>query len=232
MATSIASAASICPRGAVVHRGVTRRRGARAAAARQMTRAAATYDEVFDGQTGQMEKVLSQAVETASAGGLDWRYRMGVPEDGVEVKPNKVLLVHGAGLVAYTYSKLMKEMQEAGFVCCAPDMPGHGGTSKPAPSAFKYDAAAYSAALEAFISEMGLAADEPVDLVVSGFFTSQARTAGAARRRGWCRSQRLINTRACFSRAPLFLSNIYTARGFTRRRLWWWRSSAHCRQML
>jgi hypothetical protein len=31
------------------------------------------------------------------------------------------------------------------------------------------------AALEAFVNEMGLAADEPVDLVVSGFFTSQAR---------------------------------------------------------
>jgi alpha-beta hydrolase superfamily lysophospholipase len=37
-----------------------------------------------------------------------------------------VIFVHGAGLVAFTYSKLMKEMQEAGFQCYAPDMPGHG----------------------------------------------------------------------------------------------------------
>ena len=177
MATSIASAASICPRGVAVHH----RRGAGAATRRVrasssvVTRAMAgpTYDEVFDGQSGQMEKVLSQAVETVSAGGIDWSYRMGVPEDGVEVKPNKVVFVHGAGLVGFTYSKLMREMQLGGYVCVAPDMPGHGKTSKPAPSSFKYDAASYSAALDAFISELGLAADGPVDLVVSGFFTSQ-----------------------------------------------------------
>jgi esterase/lipase len=34
-------------------------------------------------------------------------------------------------------------MQEGGYECYAPDMPGHGKTYKPTPSAFKYDAAAY-----------------------------------------------------------------------------------------
>ena len=89
-----------------------------------------------------MEKVLSQA-ETVSAGGIDWSYRMGVPEDGVEVD-NKVVFVHGAGLVGFTYSKLMREMQLGGYVC-RPDMPGHGKTFKPAPSNFN-DATSYRGA--------------------------------------------------------------------------------------
>ena len=182
MATSLASAAaSICPRAVVSthrRRGAAKATASRARGAPVTVRASgAAYDEVFDGQTGQMVKVLSQSVETVSAGGLDWSYRKGVPEEGVEVKPNKIVLVHGAGLVGFTYSKLMKEMQEGGFECYAPDMPGHGATSKPAPgNGFKYDAASYSAALEAFITELGLStADEPVDLVVSGFYTSQVR---------------------------------------------------------
>ena len=115
MASSLASTACIAPRGAVGFRARGRRgtrRPARAVAVR-----AATYDEVFDGVSGQMEKVLSQSVETLSAGGLDWSYRLGVPEDGVPSKPNTVVLVHGAGLLSYTYSKLMKELQSSGFVC-------------------------------------------------------------------------------------------------------------------
>ena len=124
-----------------------------------------------------MVKTLSQSVETVSAGGLDWSYRLGVVEEGVEIKPNKVLLVHGAGLVSYTYSKLMRELQLKGYECYAPDMPGHGATSKPAPGGFKYDAAAHQGALDAFIAETGIAADEQIDLIVSGFFTSQVRAA-------------------------------------------------------
>jgi hypothetical protein len=112
MATPIASTASICPR--ITHRGVTRRgagaAGPNKATARRatvVTRAGATYDSVFNSDSGQMDQVLSQAVENVSTPGLEWSYRAGVPEDGVDVKPNKVLFVHGAGLVAFTYSKLM-----------------------------------------------------------------------------------------------------------------------------
>lgn len=182
MSTAAASIASVRPIGAAPLRRCLQRSRPASSLAKNITKTRATsssggaaaYDEVFDGQTGQMVKVLSQSVETVSAGGLEWSYRVGRPEEG-DPKPNKVLFVHGAGLVAFTFSKLMKEMQMAGFECVAPDMPGHGATSKPAPGGFKYDAAAYSAALEAFIAETGIAADEPVDLVVQGFFTSQVR---------------------------------------------------------
>uniref|UniRef100_A0A7S0SKE2 AB hydrolase-1 domain-containing protein n=1 Tax=Mantoniella antarctica TaxID=81844 RepID=A0A7S0SKE2_9CHLO len=192
MSASIVSAASACPRG-VTRRAAPARptrhapptvRGPRVVARASIPDPTPTYVEVFDGQSGQMEKVLSQGVEAVTAGGLDWSFRVGVPADGAAAAvPNKVIFVHGAGLVAFTYSKLMKEMQEAGFQCYAPDMPGHGGTSKPAPgSDFRYDAASYSAALEAFITETGIAAAAPVDLVVSGFLTSQAALLLAAAR--------------------------------------------------
>lgn len=172
---SLASAARIAPTAALAPRRASR--ASRRASAAPVRAAAPAYDEVFDGNTGQMVKTLSQSVETVSAGGLDWSYRLGVPEEGVETKPNKVLLVHGAGLVSYTYSKLMRELQLKGYECYAPDMPGHGATSKPAPGGFKYDAAAYQGALDAFIAETGIAADEQIDLIVSGFFTSQVRAA-------------------------------------------------------
>ena len=71
------------------------------------------YDEVFDGTTGQMEKVLSQSVESLSAGGLEWSYRVGVPEEGTEAKPTKVIMVHGAGLNSFTYNELSRELQTA-----------------------------------------------------------------------------------------------------------------------
>ena len=175
---SLASAARIAPTAALAPRRASRAsRASRRASAAPVRAAAPAYDEVFDGNTGQMVKTLSQSVETVSAGGLDWSYRLGVPEEGVETKPNKVLLVHGAGLVSYTYSKLMRELQLKGYECYAPDMPGHGATSKPAPGGFKYDAAAHQGALDAFITETGIAADEQIDLIVSGFFTSQVRAA-------------------------------------------------------
>ena len=180
MASSLASTACIAPRGALGFRARGRhgtRRPARAVAVR-----AATYDEVFDGVSGQMEKVLSQSVETLSAGGLDWSYRLGVPEDGVPSKPNTVVLVHGAGLLSYTYSKLMKELQSSGFVCIAPDMPGHGASSKPPPGSYKYDLAAYQASFGEFLGQLTLttADTNQIDLVVSGFFTSQAALLFAA----------------------------------------------------
>ena len=93
------------------------------------------------------------------------------PEEGADPIETKVLLVHGAGLAAYNYRKLMRDLQEKGYQCFAPDLPGHGDTSKP--GSFGYDAKSYMDALEAFIgATMG---DTPVDLVVSGFITSQVR---------------------------------------------------------
>jgi len=176
MAASLTSPVSIARPNAGARRllRARARAPARAAnAARVAVVRAATYTEVFDANSGQMVKTLSQAVETVSTPGLEWRYRVGVPEDGVEVKPNKVLLVHGAGMCAYTYQKLMRELQKIGYECVAPDLPGHGGTSKPSPSAFKYDSKAYADALEAFIAETDVVINGPCDLVVSGFYTSQ-----------------------------------------------------------
>ena len=139
---------------------------------------------MFDGATGQMVQTLSQSTETISAGGLEWSYRLGVPEEGVEAKPHKVVLVHGAGLLAFTYSKLMRELQTQGYVCVAPDMPGHGGTSKPPPASFAYDLSAYRNALGAFLDALdGASSDSDessIDLVVSGLFTSQAALLFAA----------------------------------------------------
>ena len=131
--SALAFSASVVPRAVAAPRRASR--AARRAASAPVRASGAAYDEVFDGNTGQMVKTLSQSVETVSAGGLDWSYRLGVPEEGVEVRPNKVLLVHGAGLVGFTYSKLIKELQLKGYVCVAPDMPGHGDSSKPAPGA-------------------------------------------------------------------------------------------------
>ena len=58
--------------------------------------------------------------------------------------------------------------------------PGHARSRRhlqARPGGFKYDAAAYQGALDAFIAETGIAADEQIDLIVSGFFTSQVRAA-------------------------------------------------------
>ena len=165
MASSLASAASLVPAGAVLRaRSRAPRRASRAAPVRA---SGATYDEVFDGATGQMIQTLSQSTETVSAGGLEWSYRLGVPEEGVEAKPHKVVLVHGAGMLAFTFSKLMRELQTRGYVCVAPDMPGHGGTSKPPPSSFAYDLSSYQNALGAFLDALEPVAEvhvSPADL--------------------------------------------------------------------
>ena len=177
MASSLASSACIAPRAVAFRvRGRVTHRPARAVQTR-----AATYDEVFDGVSGQMVPVLSQSVESLSAGGLDWSYRLGVPEDDVEQQPNTVVLVHGAGMLSYTYSKLMKELQLKGYTCVAPDMPGHGASSKPSPSSFKYDLKAYQSALSDFVNALNVTMeDDMIDLVVSGFFTSQGALLFAA----------------------------------------------------
>jgi pimeloyl-ACP methyl ester carboxylesterase len=196
MASSLASTASLVPAGAALRaRARAPRRAARAAPVRA---SGATYDEVFDGATGQMIQTLSQSTETVSAGGLEWSYRLGVPEEGVEAKPNKVVLVHGAGALAFTFSKLMRELQTRGYICVAPDMPGHGATSKPPPANFAYDLRAYQTALESFLDEMdlGTSEDSQIDLVVSGFFTSQAALLFAAAHPARVR-------RVCVLNAPL-----------------------------
>jgi len=92
-------------------RGALARKASVKAARRNAIRVRAfapAYDEVFDGNSGQMEKVLSQSIESVSAGGLEWSYRVGVPEEGTEAKPTKVLMVHGAGLNSFTYNKLSR----------------------------------------------------------------------------------------------------------------------------
>ena len=82
--------------------------------------------------------------------------------------------------------------------------PGHGATSKPA-GGFKYDAAAHQGALDAFIAETGIAADEQIDLIVSGFFTRTRRdTAGRAGARvGGRFADRPGRFRAFFTRQAL-----------------------------
>ena len=81
------------------------------------------------------------------------------------------------------YLLLMRELQTQGYVCVAPDMPGHGATSKPPPASFAYDLPAYQNALSEFLDALALGSegDSPIDLVVSGFFTSQAARSSNAR---------------------------------------------------
>ena len=173
MAACMASKMAVAPsRGALARK--TSVKTARRTGLIRVRAVGPAYDEVFDGTTGQMEKVLSQSVESLSAGGLEWSYRVGVPEEGTEAKPTKVIMVHGAGLNSFTYNKLSRELQTQGYTVYAPDMPGHGATSKPS-SGFDYSASAYMSALEAFMAAANIAdVEDPVDLVVSGFITSQA----------------------------------------------------------
>ena len=192
MAACMASKMAVAP-----SRGALARKVSVKAARRTAIRVRAfapAYDEVFDGNTGQMEKVLSQSVESVSAGGLEWSYRVGVPEEGTEAKPTKVLMVHGAGLNSFTYNKLSRELQKMGYTTFAPDMPGHGATSKPT-AGFDYSAASYQSALEAFMTAAGIAdVEDPVDMVVSGYITSQAALLLAAANPGLFRRVIVMNT--------------------------------------
>ena len=192
MAACMASKMAVAP-----SRGALARKVSVKAARRTAIRVRAfapAYDEVFDGNTGQMEKVLSQSVESVSAGGLEWSYRVGVPEEGTEAKPTKVLMVHGAGLNSFTYNKLSRELQKMGYTTFAPDMPGHGATSKPT-AGFDYSAASYQSALEAFMTAAGIAdVEDPVDMVVSGYITSQAALLLAAANPGLFRGVIVMNT--------------------------------------
>ena len=192
MAACMASKMAVAPsRGALARKAsvkVARRTAIRVRAF------APAYDEVFDGNTGQMEKVLSQSVESVSAGGLEWSYRVGIPEEGTEAKPTKVLMIHGAGLNSFTYNKLSRELQKMGYTTFAPDMPGHGATSKPT-SGFDYSAASYQSALEAFMTAAGIAdVEDPVDMIVSGYITSQAALLLAAANPGLFRRVIVMNT--------------------------------------
>jgi len=193
MAACMASKMAVAPsRGALARK--TSVKTARRTGLIHVRAAGPAYDEVFDGTTGQMEKVLSQSVESLSAGGLEWSYRVGVPEEGTEAKPTKVIMVHGAGLNSFTYNKLSRELQTQGYTVYAPDMPGHGATSKPS-SGFDYSASAYMSALEAFMAAANIAnVEDPVDLVVSGFITSQAALLLAAENPALFRRVVVMNT--------------------------------------
>ena len=80
MAACMASKMAVAPsRGALARK--TSVKTARRTGLIRVRAVGPAYDEVFDGTTGQMEKVLSQSVESLSAGGLEWSYRVGVPEE-------------------------------------------------------------------------------------------------------------------------------------------------------
>lgn len=53
---------------------------------------------------------------------------------------------------------------EAGFEAYAPDWPGHGDSSKPSSSSFKYSQQAYIDALQEFVDKCGI--KRPFGLVV------------------------------------------------------------------
>jgi pimeloyl-ACP methyl ester carboxylesterase len=53
---------------------------------------------------------------------------------------------------------------EAGYEAYAPDWPGHGDSSKPSSSSFKYSQQAYLDSLAAFVDKCGI--NKPFALVV------------------------------------------------------------------
>lgn len=124
--------------------------------------------------TGQPVAPSSQPVASTrlEAGGLAWAYRS-VPASPGAAAPGKlpVLCVHGLGSSSYSYRNLLRLLAEKGHDVYAVDLPGHGGSAKPPPSAFAYSEAAYVAALGDFVAALGLAG--PFALVVQGYVTGQ-----------------------------------------------------------
>jgi haloalkane dehalogenase len=115
----------------------------------------------------------AQASSSVQAGGLTWAYRT-ADVAAAAATPDKlpVLCLHGLGSCSYAYRNTIRLLGDAGHATFAPDWPGHGESSKPAPGAFDYSADAYVAALEAFTAAVGLKG-KPYALVVHGFVLGQ-----------------------------------------------------------
>ena len=169
-------------------------------------RATPTYEKVFDENTGQDVDVLSQSIERASVGaGVEWSYRRGVamPRDGESTRDVPVVFVHGVGGRAYGFRAMSRELQERGFETYAPDVTGHGDSSKPSPGRglSAYDVEATGEALVGFLEATGLCEGQ-VDVVAHGYVLPQHVLALAAKKPELFRRIVVMN-------APLVASHAY-----------------------
>ena len=169
-------------------------------------RATPTYEKVFDENTGQDVDVLSQSIERASVGaGVEWSYRRGVamPREGESARDVPVVFVHGVGGRAYGFRSMSRELQERGFETYAPDVTGHGDSSKPSPGRglSAYDVEATGEALVGFLEATGLAEGQ-VDVVAHGYVLPQHVLALAAKKPELFRRIVVMN-------APLVASHAY-----------------------
>ena len=96
---------------------------------------------------------------------LQWFYR----QTTVETNKLPVVFLHGIPTHSYTWRGVMKNLEEKGFKCFAPDWLGCGFSAKPDKRDFTYTPDAYITALSNFIAALKL---DKFYLVVQGFLGS------------------------------------------------------------
>eukprot|EP00873_Tetraselmis_striata_P041335 jgi/Tetstr1/461599/TSEL_006700.t1 len=172
------------------------RRTSRQPARRQGVAVMAQMEEV-DPVTGEILASAARAPaasESLTAGGLTWAYRKGETDEaaavGVDCPP--ILLLHGIGSSSYSYRVTLELLAGAGYEAYAPDFIGHGSSSKPSPSSFAYDGAAYKAALGDFMQAAPFS--KPVVLVVQGFILAQYALLWAAENPDMVEKLVILNT--------------------------------------
>lgn len=213
MAQALSFTAGCQPRGALTPAPTNRSRAIlrpaptrnpliHAAAARRLARhqsklcVKSAMDEV-DPVTGEVLDSAARAPsasESVTAGGLTWAYRKGETDEaaavGVDCPP--VVLLHGLGGSSYSYRVTVEQLAGAGYEVYAPDFIGHGASSKPAPSSFGYDEAAYKKALGEFMAAAPFS--KPVVLVVQGFILAQYALLWAAENPDMVAKMVILNT--------------------------------------
>jgi pimeloyl-ACP methyl ester carboxylesterase len=114
------------------------------------------------------------AADEVQAGGLTFRFRKALPSTPARGAP-PVVLLHGVGSSGFEYRRLVGELADAhGLEAYAPDLLGHGGSSKPSSG---YDRAAYMSSLDALLGDGGIlgpaGGSRPLSLVVHGYVLGQ-----------------------------------------------------------
>eukprot|EP00472_Partenskyella_glossopodia_P004057 CAMPEP_0197531854 /NCGR_PEP_ID=MMETSP1318-20131121/37446_1 /TAXON_ID=552666 /ORGANISM="Partenskyella glossopodia, Strain RCC365" /LENGTH=433 /DNA_ID=CAMNT_0043088213 /DNA_START=45 /DNA_END=1343 /DNA_ORIENTATION=+ len=117
-----------------------------------------------------LDKLPEAPRSTVDANGMTWSYSR---TTGADSSKPTIVFAHGILSSSYSFRDALKILQRDGYDAVAFDWPGFGETSKPAPgSSFSYSADDYTAALKAFLGEIGLN-DKPVVLVTQGFILGQ-----------------------------------------------------------
>ena len=108
------------------------------------------------------------AEQTCEADGLRWFYREALPMNEVAGRV-PVVLLHGLVSQSYSWRGVMGALAGSGFRAIAPDWIGHGYSSKPDKREFAYDAEAFLAGFDSWLSVLEV---ERFVLVVQGFLGS------------------------------------------------------------